>query len=504
MAKISQLSTATSLSANDLFEVVNVNDSTMSVTGTNKKITAEALGDKLSLYINKDVKAVKFPNQANWQGSESYYVTSFFLSQDKRLYGSGWPNGYRFGLGSYQHYKINNGFRDVTPNLLPGEYIEEMYTCRYSIYVLTNLKNLYSAGYNAYGQLGRSGTTTDQFWGKINLSNVTWFSPRNSNYELVHCMAISNGQLYTWGYNARYQLGTGDTTNRSTPTLINGGSIAGRTITKAFACGDDGQGYAHSFVIDSDRNLHFVGDNFTGQGGTGDTLQKQNFVMIGGGIKADHVASKSWASAGTTFILDGKTLYTCGDNTNGQLGIGSTTDRTTFGLTTPALTDVDQLVACNYYNGSVIVKLSNGTVRTWGRNNRGQCGNGNTTQVSTPYNPGLTNVSKVFAVGGEEYCTFYALTQDGECYTSGYNGYGQKGIGTDVENNQFSLMLKNSNYIKFKDITGWSDGGSGSGVNLLDQNNNLYAVGYTQWGVGGYDEYLNETYCYVPIKAAIK
>lgn len=501
--KISQLASATSLAQNDLFEVVNIDDKTMSTGGTNKKITTSLLAEQLSFYINDDKRWLKFPNQTNWGGAESNFVTSVFLSRDRRLYGSGYANGQRFGKGGYQYNTINNGFRDVTPRLLEGEYIEEIYTCRYSFFVLTNKKNLYSTGYNGYGQLGRNGTTDDPFWGKINLSNVTWFSPRNSNTQYVHCLAISNNQLYSWGYNGYGQLGNGNTTNRTIPTLVDSGSIAGLALTKAFACGDDAEPKSHSFVIDSDRNLHFVGQNAYGHGGTGDTASRANFVKIGGGVKADHVTSRTWYGAGTTFILDGKTLYACGYNGEGQLGVNSVIDRPTFGLTTPALTTVEQIVASNYYNSSIIVRLTNGTIRTWGRNGYGQCGNGNTTDIKTPYNPGLSNIVKVFAVGGEEFITSYALTEDGECYAAGYNGYGQCGDGTDNNNYEFKLMLKDSNHTQFKDIAGWSDGNNGNGVNLVDQRGDLHAVGYTNWGAGGHFQY-GENWCYVPERAEVK
>ena len=76
------------------------------------------------------------------------------------------------------------------------------------------------------------------------------------------------------------------------------------------------------------------------------------------------------------------------------------------------------------------VVLTDGTVRCWGRNQRGQLGDGTTTDSLVPVTvAGLTNVASL-GLGGSHAC---AVLTDGTLKCWGYNGYGQLGIGSIVD-----------------------------------------------------------------------
>jgi alpha-tubulin suppressor-like RCC1 family protein len=83
------------------------------------------------------------------------------------------------------------------------------------------------------------------------------------------------------------------------------------------------------------------------------------------------------------------TLLAWGSNSSGQLGDGTTTDRTAP-VPVPGLAGVSAIAAGN---GHVLALLSNGTVRAWGNNGNGQLGDGTKNDRSTPAPvPGLTGV----------------------------------------------------------------------------------------------------------------
>ena len=110
-----------------------------------------------------------------------------------------------------------------------------------------------------------------------------------------------------------------------------------------------------------------------------------------------------------------------GENTNGQLGDGSTIQRTTSvavsGLTDAANMDAGYAFAC--------AVRSNDTAVCWGLNNRGQLGNGTTTSSSTPVAvTGLSTVRRVTA-GYEHAC---AALSDGAVRCWGANDQGQLGV----------------------------------------------------------------------------
>ena len=74
---------------------------------------------------------------------------------------------------------------------------------------------LYTWGYNEDGQLG-DGTTEDKSTPTKIMDNV-----ESVSLGFYHSAAITkDGSLYTWGSNYSGQLGDGTTTDRSTPTLI--------------------------------------------------------------------------------------------------------------------------------------------------------------------------------------------------------------------------------------------------------------------------------------------
>jgi alpha-tubulin suppressor-like RCC1 family protein len=73
---------------------------------------------------------------------------------------------------------------------------------------------------------------------------------------------------------------------------------------------------------------------------------------------------------------------------------------------------------------------NDGTVWAWGYNFFGQLGDGTTTQRTTPVQvPGLTGV---IAVAGSSYHSL-AVRNDGTVWAWGNNGYGQLGDGTSTQ-----------------------------------------------------------------------
>ena len=88
---------------------------------------------------------------------------------------------------------------------------------------------LWMWGRNSYGQLGTSDTNTKS-------TPVTTFAGGN-NWKQVsagrhHTTAIkTDGSLWTWGYNAYGELGTNDTTTRSTPVPVFAGGRNWKSVT---------------------------------------------------------------------------------------------------------------------------------------------------------------------------------------------------------------------------------------------------------------------------------
>jgi alpha-tubulin suppressor-like RCC1 family protein len=136
-----------------------------------------------------------------------------------------------------------------------------------------------SWGNNAYGQLG-DGTTTDSPVpvAVTGLTDVVQISYGGSKPSNGHAMALlSDGRVMTWGDNSSGQLGDGGTRNSSVPVLVSGLSDGTTGDVTAIAAGG-----RHSMALLSDGNVMTWGDNAKGQLGDGTTRNSSVPVLITG------------------------------------------------------------------------------------------------------------------------------------------------------------------------------------------------------------------------------
>jgi len=116
-----------------------------------------------------------------------------------------------------------------------------------------------------------------------------------------------------------------------------------------------------------------------------------------------------------------------GQNVNGQLGNGNTTDSgTPAAVSLPSETTVRAIAGGQYHS---LALTSTGQVLAWGNNANGQLGNGTTTSSSTPVAVSLPSGTTVTAIAGGARHSL-ALTSTGQVLAWGYNFYGQLGNGT--------------------------------------------------------------------------
>jgi len=136
--------------------------------------------------------------------------------------------------------------------------------------------------------------------------------------------------------------------------------------------------------------------------------------------------------------------------------------------TTAACKLFTQIIAWGY--GGIALQ-QNGSLWTWGYNNRGQLGNGTNIDSNIPNQVG-TETDWVSVAGGS-YNTF-AIKSNGTLWATGLNGDGQLGVGDNINRNVFTQVgtatnwsiLSASGYHTFgikTDGTLWSWGYNGSG-----------------------------------------
>jgi alpha-tubulin suppressor-like RCC1 family protein len=251
---------------------------------------------------------------------------------------------------------------------------------------------------------------------------------------------MDNGDVWVWGRNAYGELGVGNTSNVLVPTKVtalNGVNIVDVQLSKGYY--NTGSNYGnHTLFLVDDGSLYACGHNGQGQLGIGNTISQSTPQLLS---KSDWVKIYAMGPAGGGFSAGIDTsgdLYMWGYNARGQLGIGSTTNQSTpqlvnaFGGVTVSKFSGAHGYNTTYVNyGSSMCLLSTGAVYTWGHNAEGQLGTGNTTQYNTPQHiTGLGTDNQDILMAHSAYGVSYVIKDNQSIVASGYNGYGQLGDGT--------------------------------------------------------------------------
>ena len=164
---------------------------------------------------------------------------------------------------------------------------------------------------------------------------------------------------FGWGFNDFGQVGDGTTTNRSLPTQMAGGFTDIVSVEG---------GFYHALGLRSNGALLAWGSNANGQLGDGTTTDKSAPVAVSG--LTNVVAAAGGGVHSLALLADG-TVRAWGNNTFGQLGDGTLTDRLTP-VPVSGITSANPAVAVAAGNNSSYALLADGSVRAWGSNNLGQ------------------------------------------------------------------------------------------------------------------------------------
>jgi RHS repeat-associated protein len=277
---------------------------------------------------------------------------------------------------------------------------------------------LWAWGYDGDGQLG-DGTAGGS---RTTPGLVLAIGPTTSiSGGAYHTLAIrTDGTVWSWGWNAAGQLGTGDTASRATPA-----PVPGLTDATAVAAGA-----WHSLVLHADTTVWAFGNNDGGALGSGDWADHLSPVHVVGwfegllygveeiGASWEHSIARDWNDD----------VWGWGWNWPGSVGDGTRSHRNApvrvRGVNNVGLLDASIAAAGGFRSAAV---TSEGAFLGWGDDFNGELGLSTTTDRSIPRNVvGLTNPISV--AGGEDHSV--AVRGDGSVVAWGSNALGQLGDGT--------------------------------------------------------------------------
>ncbi|WP_084219338.1 RCC1 domain-containing protein [Spirillospora albida] len=309
---------------------------------------------------------------------------------------------------------------------------------RHSIAVLSD-GNVVAWGANDRGQLG-NGTTRDS------AVPVPVRAPAGEPGRLGQVVAISansdfsmalrrDGTVVAWGEGGSGQRGDGRMKTTPLPNLVRTPD-ARRPLTGITAIAADGR---TELALRRDGRVFAWGANKFGMVGDGTVKTRPLPVPVrgqGGTAPLGGVARIAIGGQhGLALLRDGRVLA-WGRNEKGQLGDGSGTDRRLPGPVKGVrgagrLSGVIAISAAEKHNYAL---RKDGTAVAWGNNTAGQLGDGTLTQRGVPvvmvsgHGPTLRGVQQVHA--GEAYGA--AILSDGTPMTWGAGGRGQLGSGNRV------------------------------------------------------------------------
>jgi len=325
-------------------------------------------------------------------------------------------------------------------------------------------------GANASGQLGNGTLTPSSV--PVSVINLSSGATGISMGATHACALTASSSVMCWGDNQSGELGTGSTTNSTTPVPVSG---IGSSVTGIAA------GSFHTCALTSGGVVFCWGDNTFGELGSGSGSSSLIPVQVGGiGATVTQIAAASthtcalttlgtvmcWGNNGygqlgngaqqssivgsavpvnvsnlsDAIAISATATQSCalrksgamvcwGDNTDGQLGNNSATLDFAFPVAVVGLGSYLTQVSAGLLHTCALTE--GGGVQCWGDNPNGGLGNGTTTSSSTAVSVTGLNSGVVSVASGHEHTC--ALNSAGSVVCWGFNGYGQLGNGSQTD-----------------------------------------------------------------------
>ncbi|KAF7997404.1 hypothetical protein HCN44_005975 [Aphidius gifuensis] len=277
-------------------------------------------------------------------------------------------------------------------SLLKKDFISEIHTVLIfgsisnEAIILTKDDDVYALGTNQSGCLGTGDTQSSLYPVKIEI--LCKKNMKTFAFGIgPHVLGLtSKGEVFSWGHNGFSELGNGSSHNGVTPTKV-ASTFEDKAII-AIACGSH-----HSLALNDDGEVYGWGQNTCGQVGTGistnqNTPRKINSSLTG--KKIVHIFCGQTSSMAVTKCGE---VYAWGNNSVGQLGIGTYINQLNPMKVSGLTGTVIVRVVCGY---SHTMALSDeGDLYVWGGNGYGQLGVGTKSNTCVPVKLSVPEMGRV-------------------------------------------------------------------------------------------------------------
>ena len=431
------------IAAGEMYSMALKNDGTVWTWGKNQN---GQLGD--GTYTTRKLP-VKVTGISAVKEIEAGYAHSMAVTEDGKLYSWGSnKTGQLGGSGTAA------GGNQCTPQYADLDNVKSVSAGKdHSLAVKAN-GEVYAWGNAEYGKTGHTGTEIGKVSGLSNITQAAagqWFSAaldedgkvwtwgRNNVKELGreisgsetsvpgivpdlegvvsisamdrHTLAVKDdGSLWTWGWNAAGQLGDGTLENRRIPKqVMENVMAAGKTVSA---------GAGFSVALETRGKAVAWGSNTAGQ--LGDGVEYMTTTPVLSSEMGTDVKYLSGGGENTVVLHENGQVSAWGENSCGELGRGiyGNADIPKEGKI-EGLTGIVSVDAGGHHT---LALDGNGNVWSWGKNAKGELGNGTTQNAAAPST--VAQFVKAIAAGSNHSL---AVLNDGGILSWGDNAYGQLG-----------------------------------------------------------------------------
>ncbi len=265
-------------------------------------------------------------------------------------------------------------------------------------------------------------------------------------------LLLDNGTVLGAGYNGRGQLGVGDLVNKTSfvsPASLSGLNIVDLVATHGWVDSNFTDSGGHVMALTVSGDVYTTGNNGSGQLGLGDTTNRNTFTKIPTLTNIVKIGAAGGLYGYCWAVSASGQLYTWGRNNVGQLGNGGTTAvlepwrvnqyqrwsgtaLETVSSDPPFVGKIAQIEGEPGFGlgyGGIVVLDTDGGCYVTGYDNYTLSGTNtaNKTRFTVTPLPLMDvpgeKITKIFRCGYDQYDTLFGLTNQGNLYSSGYNGY---------------------------------------------------------------------------------
>ncbi len=345
-------------------------------------------------------------------------------------------------LGDRVKYRPDEGYK--LDSVIAPTIIKKIVASDVNTAVIDDEGNLYTAGDNYLGQLGRK-LKTNQYQDSVLTKVSTSAKITDVAAGLEHTIILDeNGDVWTAGCNqygalgtnenlGKYWYGTGiDTFKKVT---VGDGSVK----IKAVAAGQ-----SHTILIDENGGVWTAGYNSDGQLGRSENVNSgtPNAVFKKAeGLDSVKITAAAGGTAHTVLLDESGNVWTAGNNVYGQLGRQTAaTEAAAFEKVTDSISGV-KITAIAAGSSHTVLLDESGNVWTAGCNLYGELGREMTGSANKTFEKanlqGAVGAKAIAAGAGNTI----VIDTDDNTRTCGIKGFGQLGRNTESTNNPELLTV---------------------------------------------------------------